>query len=80
MYIHVYSDSFSCLQAVARLKMDHPFMAKIIHKMDQLATDGYNIHLCWVSGHAGIRGNKQADRAANKALDCDGERCLTPLL
>ena len=44
----VYSDSFSYLQAVAGLKTDHPFVAKVIHKMNQLATDGYDIHLCWV--------------------------------
>ena len=31
--------SFSCMQAVAGLKMDHPFVAKFISKMDQLETD-----------------------------------------
>ena len=65
----VYSVSFSCLQAVAMLKLDHPFVAKIIYKMDQLAPDGYNIHLCWMPGHAGIRGNGRGGRAAKKALD-----------
>ena len=50
----VYSDSSSCLQAVAGLKTDHSFVAKIVYKMDQLATDGYDIHVCWVPGHAGI--------------------------
>ena len=48
----VYSDLFSCLQAIAGLKTDHPFVAKVIFKMNQLATDGYNIHLCWVPGNA----------------------------
>ena len=38
----VHSDSFSCLQAVARLKTDHPFVAKIIYKMDQLPIGGYD--------------------------------------
>ena len=42
----VYCDSFSFLQAVARLKMNHPFVAKVIYKMDQLARVGYDIYLC----------------------------------
>ena len=46
--------------------------------MNQLATDGYDIHLCWVPGHAGIQGNERADRAAKKALNCDLEPCLIP--
>ena len=27
------------------MKMDHPFVAKVIYKMNQLATDGFAIHL-----------------------------------
>ena len=60
----MYSDSFSCLQAVVGLKTDHPFAAKTIYKMDQLATDRYHIHLSWVPG--------------KKALNCDVETCLIP--
>ena len=40
--------------------------------------NGYDIHLCWVPGHANIRGNERADRAAKKALNCDVEPCLIP--
>ena len=58
--------------------MDYPFVAKVIYNMDQLATAGYNIHLCWVPGHANIQGNERADRAAKKALNCDVKTCLIP--
>ena len=74
----VYSDLFSCLQAIAMFKTNHPFMATVIYKMNQLATAGYDIHLCWVPGHAGIQGNKRADQAAKKALNCDVEQCVKP--
>ena len=47
----VYSDLFSCLQVVAGLKMDHPFVEKVIYNMEQLVTARYDIHLCWVPGH-----------------------------
>ena len=67
----VYSDSFSCLQAAAGLKTDYPFVAKVIHKMNQLASDGYDIHLCWVPCHANIKGNECVDWAVKKALNCD---------
>ena len=58
--------------------MDHPFVAKITYKMNQVATDGYDFHLCWVPGHAGIQGNTQTDQAAKKVLNCDVGICLIP--
>ena len=39
----VYSDSFSCLQAISGLKTDHPFVGKVISKMNQLTADGYDL-------------------------------------
>ena len=33
-------------QAVAGLNPDHPFLEKVIYKMNHLATDRYDIHLC----------------------------------
>ena len=70
----------SSLQAIGGLKTDYPFVANIIHKMNQLASNGCDIHLCWVLGHADIRGNKCADRAANKALNCNVEPCQNTTL
>ena len=58
----VHNDSCSCLQAVAGLKTDHWFVAKIIFKMVQLAMDV----------------NGQTDQAAKKALNCDVDPCLIP--
>ena len=74
----IYSDSFSCLQAVAGLKTDHPILEKVILKMNSLATADYDIHLCWVPGHAGILGNERADRAARKALNGVVVPCRIP--
>ena len=37
-----------------------------------------DIHLSSVLGHADIQGNENADRAAQKALNCDVESCLIP--
>jgi hypothetical protein len=42
----IYSDSFSCLQAVANLKIEHPILKKVILKMNALATADHDIHLC----------------------------------
>ena len=46
--------------------------------MNQLTSNGYDIHLCWVLGHADIQRNERTDRAAKKALNCDVEPCLIP--
>ena len=49
--------------------------------MNQLTSNGYNIcmcYMCWLTGHANIQGNEDADRAAKKALNCDVEPCLIP--
>ena len=41
---YAYSESFSCLHAVAGLKSDHSFLAKVVYKM-KLATEGYDIDI-----------------------------------
>ena len=42
------------------LKIDHPIIEEIIYKLMSLKASGFNIHLCWLPGHVGIRGNECA--------------------
>ena len=58
----IFSDSLSALQALGKLKTDHPLLIQIqefLHNADQK-----EIVFMWVPGHVGIRGNEAADRAA----------------
>ena len=58
----IFTDSMSCLQA-----LDHPIIEDIISKLTSLKASGFDIHLCWLPGHVGIRGNERADRATKTA-------------
>ena len=64
-----FSDSLTALQALGKLKTDHPLpkhIQKLLHKSN---ADQNEIVFMWVPGHVGIRGNEAADRAAKEALD-----------
>ena len=68
----------SCLQALDHLKIDHPSIEEIISKPTALKASGFDIYLCWLPGHVGIRGNERPDRAAKTALRTDMQPCLIP--
>ena len=74
----IFTDSMSCLQALDHLKIDHPIIEEIISKLTSLKASGFDIHLCWLPGHVGIRGNERADRAAKTARRTDMQPCLIP--
>ena len=59
----IFTDSMSCLQAFDHLKIDHPIIEQIISKLTSLKASGFDVHLCWLPGHVGIRGNERAVRA-----------------
>ena len=62
-----FSDSLSALQSLEKLKTDHPSAIQdMLHKIE---VDQKKIVFVWVPGHAGIRGNEAAYRAAKEALD-----------
>ena len=74
----IFTDSMSCLQALDHLKIDHPIIKEIISKLTSLKASGFDIHLCWLPGHVGIRGNERADRAAKTARRTNMQPCLIP--
>ena len=69
----------SCLQALDHLKIDYPIIEEIISKLTSLKASGFDIHLCWLPGHVGIRDNECADiGAAKMARRTDMQPCLIP--
>lgn len=57
----IFTDSASCLDALHKGTSHHPWIEKI-----QRTAERKDITICWVPGHAGIKGNELADRAAQK--------------
>ena len=58
----IYSDSLSALQALGKLKIDHPLLIQIQEFLHKIDADQKKIVFIWVPGHVGIRGNEVADR------------------
>ena len=72
----IFTDSMSCLQALDHLKIDNLIIEEIISKLTSLKASGFDIHLCWLPGHVGIRGNERANRAAKMAHRTNMQPCL----
>ena len=65
----IFPDSLSALQALGKLKTDHPLLIQIQELLHKINADQKEIVFMWVPGHVGIRGNEAADRAAKEAFD-----------
>ena len=65
----IFSDSLSALQALRKLKTDHPLLIQIQELLHKINADQKDIVFMWVPGQVGIRGNEAADRVAKEALD-----------
>ena len=65
----IFSDSLSAVQALGKLKTDHPLLIQIQEPLHKINTDQKKIVFRWVPRHAGIQGNEVADRAAKESLD-----------
>ena len=65
----IFSDSLSALQALGKLKTDHPLLIQIHDLLHKINVDQKEIVFVWIPGHVGNRGNEAADKAAKEALD-----------
>ena len=75
----IFSDSLSALQALGKLKTDHPLLIQIQELLHKVNADQMEIIFMWVPGHVGIRGNEAADRAAKEALDKKKQKNRQPI-
>jgi ribonuclease HI len=64
----IFSDSKSCLQAIANLKLEHPLILQTLEKLNSRKLIGKYVIFCWLPSHTGIKGNEEADAAAKAAL------------
>ena len=63
----IVSDSLSALQALGKLKTEHPLLIQIQELLHKISTDQKEIVFICVPGHVGIRGNESADRAVKSS-------------
>ena len=63
----IISDSLSALQALKNNRLDHPLLVLIRELHASLIDEGNDIVFVWAPSHVGIRGNTEADIAANQA-------------
>jgi ribonuclease HI len=64
----IFSDSKSCLQAIANLKVEQPLILQTVEKLNSQKLIGKCIVFCGLPSHIGIKGNEEADAAAKAAL------------
>ena len=50
----IFSDSLSVLQALGKLKTDHPLLIQIQELLHKINADQKEIAFMWVPGHVGI--------------------------
>ena len=66
----IFSDSMSCLQAIASNDWKHPTVQMVMQRYHYISNIAQkNVKFCWVPSHVGIKGNEKADEAAKEALD-----------
>ena len=59
--------SLSALVQLKTLHYTHPAIRKLQHDLFTLSVESQAVELCWLPGHAGIRGNEREDALAKLA-------------
>ena len=63
----IFSDSFSALQALEKIKTDHHPLTHMQDMLNKIEVYQKELVFAWVLGHVSIRGNEITDRAAEEA-------------
>ena len=66
---YIFSDSLSCLQAIANMKLTNPQILKILETHNELSLENKLVKFCWVPSHVGIERNEAADAAATTGIN-----------
>ena len=74
----IFSDSLSALQALEKLKSDHPLLIQIQDMLHKIEIDQKEVVFMWVPGHVGIHGNEAADTTAKESLEKEPIDFLMP--
>jgi ribonuclease HI len=73
-FFYILSDSQTALKVLQnpQLQSGQSVIQKVVHMINELHETGFQIHLLWVSAHAGIKGNEAAHQQAIAAtrVDC----------
>ena len=62
----LYTDSLSSIQAIKGSKVDDRRIGVILETLATLDQQNVRVCLCWIPGHAGIRGNEEVDLLAKR--------------
>ena len=65
-YTHftIFSESFSCLQSLHSMNIEHPYILDILYSYFYVSNLGKIVNFCWIPSQIGI----EADKAAKSAL------------
>ena len=64
----VLSDSMSVLQAIESQESKNPLVNRVLQACEEISSNGKFITFCWLPSHRDIRGDIDADRAAEDYL------------
>ena len=74
----IFSNLLSALQALGKLKSDHPLLTTIQDMQQKIEVDQKEVVFMWIPGHVGIYGNEAVGRAAKEALENESTDELMP--
>ena len=67
------------MQAKNSFNPNHSKATHILIKINELISNNFQIQLCWIPAHVGVRGNEEADQAAKAAITCPPYQTHLPI-